>query len=109
MPLKLAWAVTIHKSQGMSIDLLEVKIDDVFDTGQAYVALSRATCLSGLRVIAFDRAKFRPHPAVVHFYEHRLVKICHPNNNKDSTGSSGDKDSPGSSGVLFWPGRLRGS
>jgi len=63
--LKLAWAVTIHKSQGMTIDLLEVELGDVFDYGQAYVALSRARCLKGLRVLGFNPARFKTHPKVV--------------------------------------------
>ena len=53
VPLNLAWAITIHKSQGMSIDRLVVKIDDCFAEGQAYVALSRATSKHGLQIQGF--------------------------------------------------------
>jgi len=47
-PLKLSWATTVHKSQGCSLDRVVVKIDNSFEFGQAYVALSRATSLDGL-------------------------------------------------------------
>jgi ATP-dependent DNA helicase PIF1 len=50
IPLKLAWAISIHKSQGMSINCLEVFLDRCWLPGQSYVALSRATCEAGLRV-----------------------------------------------------------
>eukprot|EP00188_Purpureofilum_apyrenoidigerum_P003704 Plantae.Rhodophyta-Purpureofilum_apyrenoidigerum.ctg39352.p1 GENE.Plantae.Rhodophyta-Purpureofilum_apyrenoidigerum.ctg39352~~Plantae.Rhodophyta-Purpureofilum_apyrenoidigerum.ctg39352.p1 ORF type:complete len:322 (-),score=45.41 Plantae.Rhodophyta-Purpureofilum_apyrenoidigerum.ctg39352:242-1207(-) len=50
MPLVLAWAVTIHKSQGMSMDRLKVDLRGVFDFGQSYVALSRARFMETLEV-----------------------------------------------------------
>ena len=55
-PLKLAYAITIHKSQGMSIPQLICDIDRIFAKGQLYVALSRATSLAGLGVI-YTRAE----------------------------------------------------
>eukprot|EP00899_Mesostigma_viride_P014768 jgi/Mesvir1/23292/Mv25952-RA.3 len=50
VPLKLCWAITIHKCQGMSLDFVNVSLDNIFVQGQAYVALSRATRMEGLSV-----------------------------------------------------------
>jgi ATP-dependent DNA helicase PIF1 len=69
MPLRLAWAISIHKSQGMTLDCLEVDLgESIFAYGQAYTALSRARNLQSVRVTKLRRSAFKTHPAVQAFY-----------------------------------------
>lgn len=69
VPLALAWALTIHKSQGMTLNYIEVLSRDIFERGQFYVALSRGTSLAGLAVTGFTREQLPVDPDVVEFYE----------------------------------------
>ena len=70
IPLCLAWALTIHKSQGMTIDLLEVNLRGSFASGQVYVALSRASSLEGLTIgDAFDPSLIHANSRALAFYE----------------------------------------
>jgi ATP-dependent DNA helicase PIF1 len=70
VPLRLAYACTIHKSQGATLDSALIDIGpNVFEFGQAYVALSRARSLDSLYIWALDPRAIRAHPAVVAFYE----------------------------------------
>jgi hypothetical protein len=69
VPLTLAWAFSIHKSQGMSITDLEVSCSGVWEAGQLYVALSRARTLQGLSVRSLGGdGVCRADPRVVAFY-----------------------------------------
>ena len=55
LPLILAWATTIHKSQGQTLPSVTVHFDDIFEHGMAYVALSRVRCLDDLQIKGFDK------------------------------------------------------
>ncbi|OIO49673.1 MAG: hypothetical protein AUJ36_01830 [Parcubacteria group bacterium CG1_02_41_26] len=62
VPLRLAWAITIHKSQGMSLDMAVMDLQKVFEFGQGYVALSRVRRLSGLYLLGYNQKAFLTHP-----------------------------------------------
>lgn len=68
-PLKLAYALTVHKSQGLSIDYLHVDLKGAFSPGQAYVALSRATSFDTLRVTNFTKKCVITSEQVKNFYK----------------------------------------
>ncbi|ETW77510.1 hypothetical protein HETIRDRAFT_247956, partial [Heterobasidion irregulare TC 32-1] len=65
VPLILAWAISIHKSQGQTIQRVKVDLGRVFEKGQSYVALSRAASMEGLQVLRFDPNKVVAHPKVI--------------------------------------------
>lgn len=65
IPLRLAWAITVHKSQGMSLDEAVVDLSNVFEFGQGYVALSRVRRLSGLYLLGWNTRAFQVHPEVL--------------------------------------------
>lgn len=70
IPLVPAWALTIHKSQGATLDIAEIDVGSgIFECGQTYVALSRVKSLDGLYLTSFDAKKVRINKKVQEFYE----------------------------------------
>lgn len=54
IPLRLAWAITVHKSQGMTLDAAEIDLSKAFERGMGYVALSRVKILDGIKLMGFN-------------------------------------------------------
>lgn len=65
VPLRLAWAITIHKSQGMTLDAAEVDLGNAFEPGMGYVALSRVRSLSGLKLMNLNEMALKVHPKIL--------------------------------------------
>jgi ATP-dependent DNA helicase PIF1 len=77
MPVRICYALSIHKSQGMTIDALELDLGpNIFTCGQSYTALSRAKSLSSIKIIDVDKNSFRTNTDVKNFY-----KSCNTLNN----------------------------
>jgi ATP-dependent DNA helicase PIF1 len=105
IPLKLAYAYTIHKSQSQSIDFVQIQLDtSIFEEGQAYTALSRVRQLSGLTLSAFNPACIKANPRVIAFYtslgQNPLQKIMsrvaqqddEDHEDEESEGKSGEEE-----------------
>lgn len=65
LPLRLAWAITVHKSQGMSLDAAIIDLGAAFEYGQGYVALSRVRSLGGLFLVSMSERALMLHPEVI--------------------------------------------
>ena len=70
IPLKLAWATTVHKAQGATLDCAEVDVSDAFAFGQIYCALSRVKNIKGLSIKPFSLARVKANPRVDNFYKY---------------------------------------
>ncbi len=69
-PLRLAWAITVHKSQGMSLDKIEVDLSKAFEPGMGYVALSRVRTLAGLSILGFSENALKVNEEVLEYDRH---------------------------------------
>ena len=69
LPLKLAWTMTIHKSQGLTLDAVQVSLSGMFAHGQVYVALSRARSKEGLQIVDCDNFVLNVDAEVKAFYD----------------------------------------
>jgi len=74
VPLMLAWSLSIHKSQGQTLQRARVDVGRAFDAGMVYVALSRAVSVDALQVLRFNPSKVLVHDRVTEFYA-RLAKL----------------------------------
>jgi len=79
IPLRLAWAITVHKSQGMTLDAVEVDLGDTFEPGMGYVALSRVRSLYGLKLMNLNEMALKVHPKVLlhdQYFKTRSAEIA---------------------------------
>jgi hypothetical protein len=67
LPLRLGWAITIHKSQGMSLDAAVIDLRKCFTPGMGYVALSRVRSLDGIYLTGINKMALRLHPEIEAF------------------------------------------
>uniref|UniRef100_A0A7S1KP68 ATP-dependent DNA helicase n=1 Tax=Percolomonas cosmopolitus TaxID=63605 RepID=A0A7S1KP68_9EUKA len=72
IPLNLAFSMSIHKAQGMTLNRVSTSLREVFAPGQAYVSVSRVTSLEGLCLTTFDPSRIHAHPKVLKFYKELL-------------------------------------
>jgi ATP-dependent DNA helicase PIF1 len=113
LPLDLAWGLTIHACQGMTLAAVEVSFKNMFEDGQVYVALSRCPRLDCVTITNYDRSKIKANPDAVEFYRRLgggkllidqkaqaqkkafIDSIGNNNNNSSSSSSSMERDTKG--------------
>jgi len=74
VPLRLAWAITVHKSQGMTLEAAEIDLSRSFGYGMGYVALSRLTSLNGLYLLGINEMAYKLDPQVFS-YDKELIAL----------------------------------
>lgn len=79
-------ALTIHKCQGLTLDLVQVSLKAMFAQGQAYVALSRARSLEGLQILDWDPGCVQTNSAVAAFYSALKVRVTTNSSFKSALG-----------------------
>lgn len=87
VPLRLAWAITVHKSQGMSLDCAEIDLSSAFTEGMGYVALSRVRALSGIKLMGLNEMALKVNSIITELDE-QLIKMS--NEAKNELESLGD-------------------
>jgi len=92
IPLRLAWAITIHKSQGMSMDSAAIDLSRAFEYGQGYVALSRVRTLSGLHILGWSEQALLVHPLVAGSDEDQRAQSAVARETFDRLHDSGERD-----------------
>lgn len=75
IPLVLAWAITVHKSQGMTLEKIRCNLGSAFAEGQVYVAVSRVKTLKGLFVDSFNINNVKANKKVIEFYEKNIKNL----------------------------------
>lgn len=88
IPLRLAWAITVHKSQGMNLDSAEIDLSRCFLAGMGYVALSRLKSLKGLKLMGINNLAFQVNPLALEVDKHfrKLSKEASATLKKSSSG-----------------------
>ena len=76
IPLRLAWAITVHKSQGMSLDAAEIDLGKTFVEGMGYVALSRVRSLDGIKLVGINDLALRINPEALELDEGLREAAC---------------------------------
>jgi hypothetical protein len=106
IPLKLAWAVTVHKSQGMSLDAAIMDLRRVFEYGQGYVALSRVRSLSGLYLLGYNEQALMVHPEILRV-DRAFQDLSHEADTLHSQGSPKEKKLAQENFILWAGGTIK--
>ncbi|XWS44485.1 hypothetical protein CRYUN_Cryun15aG0049100 [Craigia yunnanensis] len=97
LPLVLAWAISIHKCQGMSLDHIHTDLSRAFGCGKVYVALSRVRSLDGLHLSGLSPSAIKAHPKVLQFYS----RFAHEQEKEGKDGVVANKNEDSSDNLLL--------